>query len=150
MDRGNYNKMGLMLIASFVIMYGVMFLNVASADHIYLSLTRTYMTLMMVAPMALMMLLMMKKMYPDKRLNAVIMLLSVVVFSLSLVLLRTQTFVSDRQYMKAMIPHHSSAILTSKNAHIQDTAVKRMAEGIIESQEKEISEMKAVLKRLDD
>lgn len=50
--------------------------------------------------------------------------------------------------MKAMIPHHSIAILTSKRADIQDPEVKKLADDIIKAQEKEIAEMKAMIKRL--
>ena len=112
-NKGNYKRFGLMLSISFVIMYAVMFLNVASEDHIYLSLSRLYMTLLMVSPMAIVMLFLMKMMYPDKKKNLIIYISSVVIFILSLTSLRTQTAVGDVQYMKAMIPHHSSAILTS-------------------------------------
>ena len=86
--------------------------------------------------MALIMLLIMGKMYPDKKLNGIIIVASIVVFVTTLSLLRTQTPVSDVQYMKAMIPHHSSAIMTSKNANIKDPEVKKLSEGIIASQEK--------------
>ena len=146
---GNYQRFAFMLALSFVIMYAVMYFNIDSTDHIYLSLTRTYMALLMVSPMAIVMLLMMKMMYPDKRKNLIIYVSSLTVFILSLTLLRTQTPVGDVQYMKAMIPHHSSAILTSKNADIKDPEVKDLAMEIIQSQEKEISQMKAVLKRLE-
>ena len=95
--------------------------------------------------MALIMLLVKGKMYPNKKLNGIIIVASIVVFVTMLSLLRTQTPVSDVQYMKAMIPHHSSAITTSKNANIKDPEVKKLSEGILESQEKEIAEMKARL-----
>lgn len=144
----SYNMMAVMLLVSFVIMYGVMFLNVAETSHIYLSLTRTYMTLLMVAPMALMMLLLMGKMYKNKKKNMVIALTAVVVFVAALAGLRTQTPVGDVQYMKAMIPHHSSAIMVSKNASLKDPEVKKLAEDIIIAQEKEIAQMKAILNRL--
>lgn len=147
-DNGNYGKFGIMLSISFVIMYAVMFLNVASTDHVYLSLSRLYMTLLMVSPMAIVMLLMMKMMYPDKKKNLIIYVSGVVIFIVSLTLLRTQTPVTDVQYMKAMIPHHSSAILVSKHADITDPEVKKLAQQIIQSQEKEISQMKAALRRL--
>ncbi len=150
MEMQNYKKFFLMLLISFFIMYTVMFLNVAEANHIYLSLSRFYMTLLMVSPMALVMLLLMKKMYQNKRLNMIIIISGFSVFILSLILLRTQTPVGDEQFMKAMIPHHSSAILVSKNADISDPEVKKLAEEIIKSQEKEISQMKTILKRMDD
>jgi len=143
-----YKKLGISLLISFCIMYAVMFLNVADASHIYLSLTRTYMSLLMVTPMAILMVSMMGKMYPDKKKNAVIILTATIVFVFSLTGLRTQTFVSDEQYMKAMIPHHSSAILTSSNADLKDPEVKKLAEGIIEAQKKEIAEMKSILARM--
>lgn len=88
-------------------------------------------------------------MYKNKKLNAIIISCSVLVFSLSLFFLRTQTFISDVQYMKAMIPHHSSAILTSNNAHIKDAEVKKLSEDIIKAQEKEIAEMKGMIERME-
>ncbi|MDF3076942.1 MAG: hypothetical protein K0S09_831 [Sphingobacteriaceae bacterium] len=147
---GNYKKFGWMLLASFIIMYAVMFLNVDKLDHVYLSTTRAYMALLMVAPMALLMLAMMPMMYPDKKLNGIIAVTSVVVFILALVFLRSQTFIGDRQYMKAMISHHSSAIMVSQEAKLKDPELKQLAEQIIRSQEKEIAEMKQMLKRMEN
>lgn len=149
MKNSNYPKFFTMLAVSFVIMYAVMFINVDSADHIYLSLTRLYMTLLMVSPMALTMLLFMSKMYPDKKSNSVIMLGSILIFISSLALLRKQIPIGDEQYMKAMIPHHSSAIMTSSAADIRDPEVRKLADGIIASQKKEIARMKAILKRME-
>ncbi|SDG12069.1 DUF305 domain-containing protein [Mucilaginibacter gossypii] len=148
MEKGNYKTFVLTLFLSFIIMYGVMFLNVDQADHIYLSMTRFYMTLMMVAAMALLMLAMMRMMYKNRKLNMVIILSSTAAFVLSLIGVRTQTFVGDVQYMKGMIPHHSIAIMTSKNASIKDPEVRKLADGIIKTQEKEIAEMKAILSRM--
>ncbi len=148
MEGGNYRKFFLMLAVSFVIMYTVMFLNVFRFDHVYLSLTRLYMTLLMIAPMALTMLLFMPGMYKNKRMNTLIGFGSIVVFFLTLTLLRTQTFVSDVQYMQAMIPHHSSAILASTQADLKDPEVKKLAEDIIKAQEREIAQMKRALERL--
>lgn len=103
----------------------------------------------MVAPMAVIMMLMMAKMYRNPQLNKTIIIVGVVVFTLVLFALRTQTGIKDIEYMKAMIPHHSSAILTSKNADISDPEVKKLSEQIISSQEKEIAEMEAMLERLN-
>ncbi|MEO6357326.1 MAG: DUF305 domain-containing protein [Ferruginibacter sp.] len=149
MQGMSYKKFSLMMLISFIIMYGVMFLNVDEANHVYISTTRTYMALLMVSPMAIVMMLMMGKMYPHKKLNTGIMLGAVVLFALVLTGLRTQTPISDVQYMKAMIPHHSSAILVSKNANLKDPEVIKLSEGIIASQEKEIAEMKAILARME-
>ncbi|RKD15299.1 DUF305 domain-containing protein [Pelobium manganitolerans] len=151
MEHGGnpYPKFLLMLAISFILMYGIMFLNVDETDHIYLSVTRTYMSILMVSAMALVMLPMMGKMYPNKRLNRMILVSAVVVFIAVLTFLRQQTFVGDVQYMKGMIPHHSSAIMTSKNADIKDPEVKKLSEQIIKSQEEEIAQMKAKLKEME-
>jgi len=151
MEHGGnpYQKFLLMLAISFILMYGIMFLNVDEANHIYLSVTKTYMSILMVSAMALVMLPMMGKMYPNKRLNKMILASAVVVFIAALTFLRQQTFVGDIQYMKGMIPHHSSAIMTSKNADIKDPEVKKLSEQIIKSQEEEIALMKAKLKELE-
>ena len=145
---GHYKKMAIMMLISFVVMYAVMFMNVDSVRHIYLSLTRTYMSLMMVSPMAIIMLALMRNMYSNKNVNGFIYTGSTIVFILCTILLRTQTPVSDIQYMKAMIPHHSSAIMTSKHADIKDPEVKKLAEQIISSQQEEIDQMKKIIERL--
>lgn len=137
-----------MLAVSFIIMYAVMFLNVFQLDHIYLSKTRTYMTLLMVSPMAISMLLFMWKMYPNKKANFSILAMAGNIFFTSLYGLRKQKPISDISWMKAMIPHHSSAILTSSYANIKDPEVKKLADEIIKAQKKEIAEMKAMIKRL--
>lgn len=144
-----YTRFLIMMVISFIIMYGVMFLNVDEANHIYISINRTYMALLMVAPMAVLMMLLMGKMYPRKKRNTAIVISAIVVFGLALAGLRTQTAIGDVQYMKGMIPHHSSAILTSKHADLKDPEVKKLSEEIISSQEREIAEMKAILKRMN-
>lgn len=149
MEKGNYKKFAVMLILSFFIMYAVMYLNVDQFDHVYFSMTRFYMTLLMVSAMALLMLFMMRMMYQNKKLNLVIMLAAVTVFILALVGVRTQTAIGDVLYMKGMIPHHSIAIMVSKNAHLKDPEVKQLAQSIIEAQEKEIAQMKAILARME-
>jgi hypothetical protein len=144
-----YQKFGVTMAISFIIMYSIMFLNVSETNHIYLSLTRTYMTLLMISTMAIVMLLMMGKMYTNKKINNFIIIVSVLVFGLVFTALRTQTPVGDEQYMKAMIPHHSSAIMTSENANIQDPELRKLADDIIDAQKREIAQMKAILDRLD-
>ncbi|MFA6277220.1 MAG: DUF305 domain-containing protein [Pedobacter sp.] len=144
-----YSKFTLMLLISFFVMYGVMFLNVDDVGHIYLSLTRLYMSILMVCPMAILMLLLMSSMYTNKKLNRIIVGGAIGVFVIALVCLRSQAFISDRQYMKAMIPHHSSAILTSKRAGITDKNVRKLADSIIVSQQEEIRRMKFLLDTLN-
>ena len=149
MKYKNYIILFIMLFISFFIMYGVMFLNVDRLSHVYLSMTRLYMSLLMVAPMAVLMLLLMWKMFKNTKLNLVIIIGALTVFVVALLLLRTQTLIKDVQYMKAMIPHHSSAILTSQEADIRDPEVKILSEEIIEAQEREINQMKKILRRLE-
>lgn len=144
----SYNKFMVMMLISFFIMYIVMFLNIERLSHYHTSTTRVYMALLMVAPMAVVMMVMMGNMYPDKKLNTIIIIMSILLFGVILTALRTQTPINDVQYMKAMIPHHSSAIMVSKQANIKDPEVKKLSEQIIQSQEKEIAEMEAMLDRL--
>ncbi|EOH88968.1 DUF305 domain-containing protein [Enterococcus villorum] len=140
-----YWKFLLMIGVSTIIMFGMMYLNVYSIDHIFFSRTRVFMALMMGAVMAIIMLLFMWKMYENKTLNKIILGISILVFSGSLFMVRSQTTVSDVAWMKAMIPHHSIAILTSKRANLQDPEVKKLANEIIKAQEKEIKQMKKLI-----
>ena len=145
-----YAKFFAMIATSTLAMFVMMYLNTYGVSHIWFSETRTFMAIYMGAGMAIIMLAFMLGMYTNKKLNAVIFLSAIALFSLSLYLLRSQATVSDSAYMKAMIPHHSIAILTSKRADIQDPEVKKLAEDIIKAQEKEIAEMKAMIKRLEN
>jgi uncharacterized protein (DUF305 family) len=145
----SYSKFIVMMLISFFIMYIVMFLNIDKLSHYHTSTTRVYMALLMVTPMAVVMMSMMGKMYPNKKTNTAIIIGSIVLFAVILAALRTQTPIGDVQYMKAMIPHHSSAIMVSKNANIKDPEVRKLSEQIIRSQEDEIAEMEAMLKRLN-
>lgn len=149
MDKMSYGKFAVMMLLGFFIMYIVMFLNLADIDHYQTSLTRIYMTLLMVSPMAFYMMAMMWNMYPSKKTNFAILAGSAVVFSVTLWALRAQQPIGDLQYMKAMIPHHSSAILTSKQATINDPEVKKLSLEIIKAQEKEIAEMKKLISKLE-
>lgn len=144
-----YKKFSLTILLSSIIMYVIMFLNMDKIEDYYTSITRIYMTLLMVAPMAIIMILMMRKMYPNKRINTGIIAAAIFVFVIALIGLRSQTPVGDVQYLRAMIPHHSSAVMTSKNASIKDPEVRKLADSIIKSQEREIRQMNNILKRLD-
>lgn len=149
MKKNNYRKFALMLGASFVAMYITMYLNTYEVDHVYFSLTRFYMSCLGISAMALIMFAFMKHMYQDKKKNLVIIIGSVLLFFSSLGLVRAQApIVGDVLYMEAMIPHHSIAILTSERAAIKDPEVRKLADGIIAAQKKEIAEMKAMIKRL--
>jgi uncharacterized protein (DUF305 family) len=129
-------------------MYVIMFLNVDDATHIDINMTRFYMTLLMICAMAVLMVVMMPMMYKNKKKNTIIITSSVVVFILAFIGVRKQVGISDIQYMKGMIPHHSIAIMTSQNAHIKDARVRKLADGIIKTQKKEIAEMKEMIDSL--
>ncbi|CAM3783116.1 DUF305 domain-containing protein [Flavobacterium gelidilacus] len=147
--KNPYIKFAIIMAVSFVIMYSVMFLNVETFSHIFNSITRFYMTTLMITTMAISMLLFMWKMYPNRKINFGIIAFAAVSFFGTLYLLRTQTFITDIQYMKAMIPHHSSAIMTSSNVDFKDPELKKLAEDIIIAQEKEINQMKEMINRLE-
>lgn len=150
MEKSSYLKFTAMMAVSFVVMYAVMFLNADVFDHVMLSTTRTYMTILMIAPMAVSMLLFMWKMYKNKVLNYIILGASIVVFVSTLFMLRNQTLIADVQWMKAMIPHHSSAIMVSQKAHLEDPEAIKLAEEIIEAQKREIAQMKKMIDRLEN
>lgn len=139
-----------MMAVSFVIMYAVMFLNADVFDHVMLSTTRTYMTILMIAPMAVSMLLFMWGMYENKKVNFMILGTAVILFIATLTMLRNQTLIADVQWMKAMIPHHSSAIMVSQKVDLKDPEAQQLAKDIIEAQKKEIAQMKAMIKRLEE
>lgn len=146
----NYTTFILMLAASFIAMYITMYLNTYEIDHVYFSLTRFYMACLGIACMAVIMWLFMRKMYQNKRKNIAILTGSFILFVAAFGLVRAQSpVIGDVLYMKAMIPHHSIAILTSKRADIKDPEVRKLADGIIEAQVKEIAEMKEYIKRLE-
>ena len=141
----SYTKFISMIVTSTVVMFGLMYLNTYALGHVQFSETRTYMALYMGAVMAVIMLLFMWGMYKKKAFNYAIIGSSVVVFAVSLFLLRSQTTVQDVSWMRAMIPHHSIAILTSERAEISDPRVQKLAQDIIEAQRLEIAEMNALI-----
>jgi len=141
-NKASYLRFAAMIAISMVVMYGVMYLNTYEISHVRFSETRLFMTFLMGAAMAVIMLTFMRGMYSDKRVNLAIYLGSIVVFAAALYLVRSQTTVQDTSYMNAMIPHHSIAILTSERAEIEDVRVRQLADEIIEAQRREISEMK--------
>ena len=151
MSKSNYRNFFLMLGLSFVAMYITMYMNTYEWDHIYFSLTRFYMACLGISAMAVIMLSLMLKMYKNKKKNIAIYVGSLILFVSALGLVRAQQpIIGDVLWMKAMIPHHSIAILTSKRADISDPEAKKLAEEIIEAQVKEIAEMKKIIKRLEN
>lgn len=141
----NYLKFAAMIATSMVVMFLIKYTNTYAVDHVYFSETRFYMTFMMGAGMAIVMLLFMLGMYTDRRINAGIIVASLLIFSGGLWLVRSQASIADESWMKAMIPHHSIAILTSERANLSDVRVRELADGIVEAQRREIAEMKWLL-----
>jgi len=146
----NYSRFAAMIATSTVVMFGLMYLNTYALDHVFFSETRAYMALYMGAAMAVIMLTYMLNMYENRRVNLGIFAGSAAVFALSLWLVRSQATVGDVAYMKAMIPHHSIAILTSERANISDPRVRDLADTIIQTQREEIAEMKALIEDLEN
>ncbi|WP_145222544.1 DUF305 domain-containing protein [Planctomycetes bacterium TBK1r] len=139
-----------MIATSTAVMLLLMYLNTYAIDHVYWSETRFYMALVMGSTMAMIMLSFMLGMYKDTKTNIAILVTSIVVFTGSLYLVRSQETVQDVAWMKAMIPHHSIAILTSERAEISDPRVRELADEIIKAQRKEIAEMKALIADLEN
>ena len=144
-----YLKFAAMIATSTIVMLGLMYLNTYQIDHVFWSETRSYMALVMGAAMAVVMLTFMLNMYRNKKANIAIFAASALVFAGALYLVRSQETVQDVAWMKAMIPHHSIAILTSKRAEISDPRVRKLADQIIEAQVREIEEMKALIRDLE-
>lgn len=143
--RSSYLRLGAMIATSMIVMFGVMYLNTYELAHVRWSETRLFMTLLMGATMAVIMLSYMRGMYSNTRLNIAIYVGGVIVFLIALFLVRSQSTVGDSSYMRAMIPHHSIAILTSERARIEDVRVRELADQIIEAQRREIEEMNWLL-----
>lgn len=147
--KAGYGRFLTMVATATAIMLALMYLNSYETGHIFWSETRLYMALIMGAVMALVMLAFMTHMYEDKRANAAIVVGSLLLFAGSLYLVRSQTTVEDVSWMKAMIPHHSIAILTSERAGLSDPRVRALADEIIEAQRREIDEMKTLIRDLE-
>ena len=134
-----------MIGTSTAVMFVLMYANTYDADHIFWSETRFWMAFVMGAAMMAVMLLFMWGMYENRTKNFIILGTAAVVFTLALWLVRSQTTVNDSEYMKAMIPHHSIAIMTSERAHIRDPRVRKLAHDIILAQRREIAQMKYLI-----
>ncbi len=144
-----YARFGAMIATSTLVMFALMYLHTYAPGHVFFSETRAYMALIMGASMAVVMLLFMLHMYEDRRKNLLIIVGAALVFGGALWLVRSQRTVDDVSYMRAMIPHHSIAILTSERAQIRDPRVRALADGIIEAQRREIDEMKRLIDELE-
>lgn len=150
MKQSNYTTFTLILICSSLSMYVTMYFNIYELSHVFFSWTRVYMTLIGIGGMAIIMFLFTRKIYKNKFKNTIIIVGSLLLLATSTYLVRQQRPIDDLKWMKAMIPHHSIAILTSKNAEIKDAQVQKLASEIIKTQKKEIAEMKKMIERLEN
>jgi len=144
-----YRNFLLMILVSSTFMHGLMYFNTYEVSHVWFSETRLFMTFIMAGSMALVMLFFMRHMYKSRQKNVAIVVGSIALMALGLWLVRSQSTVDDVAWMKAMIPHHSIAILTSERANIVDPRVKQLAEEIIQAQRREIAEMESLIKDLE-
>ena len=151
MMRRHYLTFGLNMILSTIIMYLVMFEMIRGSGEFIQNINFFYMALTMAMPMGVLMLLMMGSMYADKRLNLILYAALALTFVLALAAVRTQALVGDRQFVRSMIPHHSGAILMCNQASLRDPEIRDLCfkpDGIVQSQEREIEQMKQILRRL--
>lgn len=146
--RTGYGRFWVMVATSTVIGFGAMDLNTYALDHVFFSWTRVFMAMIMGGVMTAVMMLFMWPMYPNARANAGVLGVAAALFVAGLALVRTQATVDDLAWMRAMIPHHSIAILTSTRARIEDPRVRELADGIVETQKREIDEMERLIDEL--
>jgi hypothetical protein len=145
MHQSQYKKLILMALLSFIAMYFLMFAMVNSLGNIFLGVNQFYMAGLMTAPMVIIELSLMGSMYTNKKLNGIIFLISAAILGVFFFFIRQQTAISDREFLKSMIPHHAGAILMCEKAKLQDVEVKKLCDGIISGQQKEIDFMRTKL-----
>ena len=142
------SRLLLMIVLSFVSMYVLMYGMVNAFENVYMNVNQIYMAGLMAAPMGIIELGLMSAMYRDKKLNTLVGVGCVIALGVFWVLLRQQAAVSDRQFLRSMIPHHGGAILMCEQAPIEDSEIKALCRNIISSQQSEIDQMKAKLRAL--
>ena len=147
MNHPSYTRLLAMIVLSFISMYILMYAMVNAFDNVFNSVNQVYMAGLMASPMVLIELLLMGSMYENKRLNAIIGTVSLLAAVAFFVLIRQQAGVTDRQFLRSMIPHHAGAILMCGKAPLQSPEIKELCKGIISSQESEIKKMKSMLER---
>ncbi|HEY9554083.1 DUF305 domain-containing protein [Allosphingosinicella sp.] len=145
--KGHYGALGIEMAAHFVIMYLVMYTMIATLDHFYFNNNTLWMTLMMVTPMALIMMLTMRPMFPSRSLNVAVATVAMLVFAGSFWAMRVQGGIGNEEFLKSMIPHHSGAILMCEQASITDPEIIDLCREIVESQRREVAQMRRLLER---
>jgi uncharacterized protein (DUF305 family) len=149
MGKMHYGRLLLMAVLSFISMYVLMYAMVNTFANVYTNLNQLYMAGLMAAPMVVIELALMGAMYSDRKKNVVIMAVSLVALSAFWLFIRQQAAITDRQFLRSMIPHHAGAILMCEEAPIRDPEIKELCAAIISSQQSEIDQMKAKLAELE-
>lgn len=147
--HNHYGRLALMAGLSFVAMFILMYAMVDVFGHVYSNFNQAYMAGLMTAPMIAIELLVMGMMYHNKKLNALLIGGSIVAGALFFAAIRQQTLISDRQFLRSMIPHHSGALLMCRESALQDAEIKELCKQIEASQTREIAQMKTILQRMD-
>jgi len=132
----------------FIAMYILMYAMVNVFDNVFNSFNQVYMAALMTASMVLIELPLMSSMYKSKKLNAIIIAVGAVALIGSFLLIRQQTLISDREFLRSMIPHHAGAILMCNNASLQDREIQELCKTIVLGQQAEIDQMKRKLGEL--
>ncbi len=146
MHENHYLRLLVMTVLSFVAMYVLMYAMVDRMANVYPNLNQLYMAGLMTAAMVIIELVAMGAMYPNRSRNVLLIAISGVALAGFFLLIRRQTAISDRQFLKSMIPHHGSAVLMCKRAPIHDAEIQALCREIILGQQKEIDQMKAKLR----
>jgi hypothetical protein len=134
-----------MIVLSFLAMYVLMYAMVDQVSHVFNNINQVYMAGLMAAPMVLIELLLMQSMYPNRRWNIVLLIAAAVALTAFWFLIREQSFVTDRQFLRSMIPHHAGAILMCEKNELQEERVRALCREIILSQRAEIAQMQTWL-----
>lgn len=148
MNKMHYGRLLTMVVLSFISMYVLMYAMVDSFANVYPNFNQFYMAGLMTAPMLIIELLLMGSMYPNKKLNTVLIVSGVLALGLFWMLIRQQTAINDTQFLKSMIPHHAGALLMCEKAPIQDAQIQALCRTIISGQQAEIDQMKTLLNTL--
>lgn len=149
MNKMHYRRPLLMALLSYLAMYVLMYAMVNRFANVYPNLNQAYMAGLMVAPMVVIELALMAAMYPDRRTNAIILAISVAALVVSWTFIRAQTGITDRQFLRSMIPHHAGAILMCQHSAIRDPEIIKLCREIASSQQAEIDQMKGILQRIE-
>ena len=148
-EQSHYLRLAAMIVLSFISMYVLMYAMVNTLGDVYNSLNQVYMAGLMTAPMVVIELLLMSGMYRNKKLNALLIAGSCVAGIAFFLFIRQETAISDRQFLRSMIPHHSGAILMCNEASLQDQRIRELCKNIVAGQQQEIDQMRAILADLN-